>query len=68
MKLEQGYPKDHVDIKLLRLKSFTVEKELKDEDVTSSKIIDIIVDLFSKMEPLVSNTALFILRLHTLMA
>ncbi|KAI5810007.1 hypothetical protein DFH27DRAFT_606430 [Peziza echinospora] len=50
----KGYPKDHVDIKLLRLRSFTVGKRLQDEDVTSSNIVGVIVDLFSKMEPLIT--------------
>jgi len=50
----QNYPKDHKDIALLRLKSFTVSKTLADEDVVSPEFLDKVVNVFKHMEPLIT--------------
>lgn len=50
----KNYSKDHKDIELLRLKSFTISKPLADKDVLSPGFLDMVVDVFKHMEPLVS--------------
>lgn len=50
----QNYPKDHKDIELLRLKSFTVGKAFTDAEVVSSDFSDRVLAAFKHMEPLVS--------------
>ena len=50
----QNYPKDHKDIELLRLKSFTVSKPFTDEQVVSPDFSDSVLATFKRMEPLVS--------------
>ena len=50
----QNYPKDHKDIELLRLKSFTIGKTFTDEQVVSPDFSDRVLATFKRMEPLVS--------------
>lgn len=49
----QGFPKDHPEISLLRLRSFTVGRHLTDDEVSNSGFLHQAVDLLSKIEPLV---------------
>ncbi|KAI5846204.1 hypothetical protein BZA05DRAFT_476299 [Tricharina praecox] len=50
----KNYPKDHKDIALLRLKSFTVSKTLDDKDVLSPEFLNRVLDMFKNMEPLIT--------------
>lgn len=50
----QNYPKDHKDIELLRLRSYTLGKRLTDEEVTGDDAVQRIASIFEKMEPFVS--------------
>lgn len=47
----KGYPKDHPNIELLRLKSFVVTKSLSDEELKSVNIHDYLVDIFRVQQP-----------------
>ena len=49
----QGYDADHKDIKLLRLKSFTLSTKLGDSDITGADSLQRIADLIGSMVPLV---------------
>jgi hypothetical protein len=51
----QNYSKDHKDIELLRLKSFTISKPFTDKDVLSPEFLDAVANVFKHMEPLVSE-------------
>lgn len=48
----KGYPKDHPAIDLLRHKDLVVSTKLKDSDLTSKKLIDKLVSIYSAMYPL----------------
>ncbi|KAI5778722.1 hypothetical protein EDC01DRAFT_331547 [Geopyxis carbonaria] len=48
------YPKDHKDIELLRLRSFTIGKQIPDNDVTSPDFKDKLTAIFKNMEPLIT--------------
>lgn len=50
----QGYEKDHRDIELLRLRSFTIGKKLDDSAVMGAGGLQRIADLISCMVPFVS--------------
>jgi len=51
--LWQGFPKDHPEIALLRLRSFTVGRHLTDDEVSNSGFLQQTVGLLLKIEPLV---------------
>jgi hypothetical protein len=51
----QNYSKDHKDIELLRLKSFTISKPFTDKEVLCPGFLDAVVNVFKHMEPLVSK-------------
>lgn len=51
----QGYDKDHRDIELLRLRSFTIGKKLDDSEVVGAGGLQRIADLISCMVPFVSS-------------
>ena len=48
----RGFPKDHKDIELLRLKSYTVGKNLSDKDVLSSNMFDKTVLMMKEIKKL----------------
>jgi uncharacterized protein (TIGR02453 family) len=48
----KGYPSDHPQIELLKLKSYLVVNEVKDAIVTSEKFFDHIIKVFKAMKPL----------------
>lgn len=48
----KGYPKDHPDIELLRLKSYIVSAPLTDEQVMSRRVVPTIVRGFAAIKPL----------------
>ncbi|KAF8472665.1 hypothetical protein BDZ91DRAFT_715557 [Kalaharituber pfeilii] len=50
----KGYPRDHPELELLRLRSFTVGLPLTDEAVKSNDFLEHIVDIFTKVEPLIT--------------
>jgi hypothetical protein len=50
----QGYDADHKDIKLLRLKNFTISRKLVDSEITSADSLERIADLIGSMVPFVS--------------
>lgn len=47
----QGYPKDHPDIDLLRMKQFMTIHALSDEDVVSDELIPHCLTVFKAMKP-----------------
>ncbi|MGB3181559.1 MAG: DUF2461 domain-containing protein [Cyclobacteriaceae bacterium] len=47
----KGYPKDHPNIELLRLKSFVVTKSLSDEELKSGNIHEFIARIFEVQKP-----------------
>ncbi|KAG8629671.1 hypothetical protein KVT40_003536 [Elsinoe batatas] len=49
----QGYAKDHVDIGLLRLKNFTIGRQLTDEEVVSPGFLELVADLMGVMKPFI---------------
>lgn len=51
---KQGYEADHVDIKLLRLKNFTLGRKLEDSEITGADSLRRIADLIGSMVPFVS--------------
>src|ERR1035437_8412107 len=48
----KGYPKDHLHIELLKLKSYLVENEVKDKMVLSNDYFDHVINVFNAMKPL----------------
>jgi uncharacterized protein (TIGR02453 family) len=48
----KGYPKDHLHIELLKLKSYLVENEVKDKMVLSNDYFDHVINVFKAMKPL----------------
>lgn len=50
----KGFPKDHPEIALLRLRSFTVGRHLTDDEVSNSSFLHQAIDLLSKIEPLIT--------------
>lgn len=50
----QGFDVTHQDINLLRLKSFTVGHNIKDEELTNEDTVQTIADLIGSMVPFVS--------------
>ncbi|KAF8453029.1 hypothetical protein BGX38DRAFT_1180511 [Terfezia claveryi] len=50
----KGFPKDHPEIALLRLRSFTVGRHLTDDEVSNPGFLHQTVDLLSKMEPFIT--------------
>jgi uncharacterized protein (TIGR02453 family) len=48
----KGYPSDHPQIDLLKLKSYLVINEVKDEFVLSDKFIDHVMNVIRAMKPL----------------
>lgn len=50
----KNYSKDHKDIDLLRLKSFTISKKFTDKEVLSSDFSDKVTNTFKHMEPLIT--------------
>ncbi|KAL0636758.1 hypothetical protein Q9L58_004240 [Maublancomyces gigas] len=50
----KNYPKDHKDIELLRLRSYTLGKRLTDDEITRDDALQRIVNIFKKMEPFIS--------------
>ncbi|TAL61014.1 MAG: DUF2461 family protein, partial [Bacteroidetes bacterium] len=51
-KAPKGYPSDHPNLELLKLKSYLVVNEVKDEFVLSDKYFKHIIDVFKVMKPL----------------
>ncbi|CCG80853.1 Putative uncharacterized protein [Taphrina deformans PYCC 5710] len=49
----KGYPKDHENIELLRLKSFNVRMNFSDEEVLQDGIMDILALVITQMHPFV---------------
>ncbi|KAK6511970.1 hypothetical protein TWF481_000868 [Arthrobotrys musiformis] len=49
----KGYDKGHDDIDLLRLKSYTVGKRIKDSELLLPNSMELIVDVFRSLEPFV---------------
>lgn len=47
----KGYPKDHPNIEMLKLKSYVVMKSISDEELRSENIPDFIVDIFRVQKP-----------------
>lgn len=47
----KGYPKDHPNIELLKLKSYTVWKELSDEELKSKEVAGYVLGGFKTMKP-----------------
>jgi uncharacterized protein (TIGR02453 family) len=47
----QGYPKDHPDIELLRMKQYVAEHRLSDEDVLAPDLVANVVELFKALKP-----------------
>ncbi len=50
----QGYPKDHPEIELLRMKQFLAEHDFSDKDVLSSDLASEIVAMCKAMQPFVT--------------
>ncbi|KAK6508066.1 hypothetical protein TWF506_010174 [Arthrobotrys conoides] len=50
----KGYDKEHDDIDLLRLKSYTVGKRIKDSEVLLPNSMEFIVDVFRALEPFIT--------------
>ena len=51
-KAPKGYPSDHKNIELLKLKSYLVVNEVTDKMVISNKYFDHIMMVFKTMKPL----------------
>ena len=51
-KAPKGYPSDHPDLELLKLKSYLVFNEVKDDLVVSDKYFNHIIGAFKAMKPL----------------
>jgi uncharacterized protein (TIGR02453 family) len=51
-KAPKGYPNDHPNIELLKLKSYLVVNEVKDEFVLNENFFDHIMSVFRAMKPL----------------
>ncbi len=51
-KAPKGYPVDHPEIELLKLKSYLVFNEVKDDFVTSDKLFSHTISVFKAMKPL----------------
>jgi uncharacterized protein (TIGR02453 family) len=49
----QGYPKDHPDIELLKLKHYLVYSDLTDEQILSKNILDYSAKVYEAMSPLI---------------
>ena len=49
----KGYPKDHPNINLLKLRSFIVEHRFEDAEVASDGFLDSLMDLVRVSKPLV---------------
>jgi uncharacterized protein (TIGR02453 family) len=47
----RGYPRDHPDLDLLRLKSVTVSRHVPDKQVLSPRFLDQALDTFKVMKP-----------------
>ena len=47
----KGYPKDHPNIELLRMKSFLVTHEMPDADWMSDHLVDDLLGTFKAMNP-----------------
>ena len=47
----KGYPKDHPNIELLRMKSFLVSKDLKDQDLISENAVKDVLVAYQVMYP-----------------
>jgi uncharacterized protein (TIGR02453 family) len=50
----RGYPTDHPQIELLRMKSFIVSKKISDQEILSGDFLKIAVDGFALMMPFLS--------------
>ena len=50
----QGFPKDHPDLELLRLKQFLVEHALSDKQVLEPKLTTHILEVFTELKPFLS--------------
>ncbi|KAK6333586.1 hypothetical protein TWF718_011392 [Orbilia javanica] len=50
----KGYDKEHDDIDLLRLKSYTVGKRIKDSEILHSNSMEFMVDVFRVLEPFIT--------------
>jgi uncharacterized protein (TIGR02453 family) len=48
----KGYPKDHSQIELLKLKSYLVVNEVTDKMVLSNEFFDHVINVFKAMKPL----------------
>lgn len=48
----KGYPKDHPNIELLKLKSYVVSHPLSNDEVASNGLVDSVVELFKLIKPL----------------
>lgn len=48
----KGYPSDHPDIELLKLKSYTASAQLNPKELLDNKVVDKIVGIFSEIQPL----------------
>lgn len=48
----KGYPKDHLDIEWLKLKSFIVERSFTDKEVTDRKFISLVASSCRAIKPL----------------
>lgn len=55
----QGYEADNPNIELLRLKNFTIGRNLKDEEVVGPGGLDRIAGLVGTMAPFVSSPLLY---------
>ncbi|WP_042481504.1 DUF2461 domain-containing protein [Solitalea canadensis] len=45
----KGYPSDHPDIELLKLKSYTASTQLNAKELLDNKVVDKIVNIFSEL-------------------
>jgi hypothetical protein len=50
----KGYEADHKDIKLLRLRNFTISRKIGDSEITSADSLQMISNLIGSMFPFVS--------------
>jgi uncharacterized protein (TIGR02453 family) len=48
----QGYPKDHPDIDLLRYKSYTVVRNMTEEELTGADSLDHLIKIYRELLPL----------------
>jgi hypothetical protein len=56
---QQGYEADHKDIKLLRLKNFTISRKLSDSEITGADGMQRIAGFIGSMVPFVSFCSCF---------